>query len=326
MSVYTVVTPEQLKAFLAGYDLGELEQFVGISNGIENTNYFVTTSYGDYVLTLFEVLSAEELPYFLELMAFLAEHQIPCAHPVADRNGRYQQSLNGKPAALVQRLNGASVDLPDPAQCRAIGEQMARMHLASKDFGMYRAPDRGPAWCEATAAEVMPQLSKSDQKILGAELAYQAEVQREGLPEAVIHADLFRDNALFVGDRLTGIIDFYYACNFYLIYDLAVSINDWCNSGDAERDDRNAAELLQGYQTLRQVTDAEIAVWPAMLRAAALRFWLSRLRDMHFPRPGEITHIKDPSIFRDILVKRASQEDSLRQMWPQYTDKLKHEA
>lgn len=320
MSVYTVVTPEQLKRFLAGYDLGELEQFVGISNGIENTNYFVTTSHGEYVLTLFEVLQAEELPYFLELMAYLAEHQIPSAHPVADRQGQYLQTLNGKPAALVQRLNGASVDLPEPGHCHAIGEQMARMHLAGEDFGLYREPDRGPAWCEATAAEVMPKLSKSDQNILQAELEYQAGVQRVGLPEGVIHADLFRDNALFIGERLTGIIDFYYACNFYFIYDLAVSINDWCNSGDTERDSMNAAELLRGYQQWRQVTAAEIEVWPAMLRAAALRFWLSRLRDMHFPRAGEITHIKDPSVFRDILVKRAEREEPLRAMWRQTTE------
>lgn len=315
MSVYTVVTPEQLKQFLAGYALGELEQFVGISNGIENTNYFVTTSEGEYVLTLFEVLQADELPYFLELMAFLAEHAIPSAHPVADRQGRYLQSLNGKPAALVQRLIGASVDQPTPVQCRAIGEQMGRMHLAAREFPHYRAPDRGPDWCAATAVEVMPKLDADDQSVLQAELDYQARVNLEGLPAGVIHADLFRDNALFVGDRLTGIIDFYYACNYYFIYDLAVTVNDWCNSDDAERNQANAAALLAGYQQQRRVQPEEIEVWPAMLRAAALRFWLSRLKDKHFPRPGEITHIKDPDVFRDVLVSRVGRDDELRAMW-----------
>ncbi|MCS3904218.1 homoserine kinase type II [Methylohalomonas lacus] len=315
MSVYTVVTTEQLKQFLAGYDLGELEQFVGISNGIENTNYFVTTSTGDYVLTLFEVLQADELPYFLELMAFLAEHDIPSAHPVPDRNGMYLQRLNGKPAALVQRLNGASVDLPTPTQCRAIGEQMARMHVACDQFGMHRDPVRGPKWWVTTAAEVMPKLSHSDQALLRAELEFQAAVDTRDLPFGIIHADLFRDNALFVGERLTGIIDFYYACNFYLIYDLAVTVNDWCNSGDSAVDSDNAAHLLGGYQRFRTVTPREIDVWPAMLRGAALRFWLSRLRDMHFPRPGEITHIKDPNVFRDVLTSRIGVDDELRAMW-----------
>ena len=320
MSVYTVVTPEQLKRFLAGYALGELEQFVGISNGIENTNYFVTTSEGDFVLTLFEVLKAKELPYFLELMAFLAEHNIPSAHPVADRKGRYLRQLNGKPAALVQRLIGASLDRPEPAHCKAIGDQMGRMHIAGRDFEMYREPDRGPEWCASTAAEVMPKLTAADQKLLREELDYQAGVNHDGLPTGVIHADLFRDNALFVGERLTGIIDFYYACNFYFVYDLAVSINDWCNSGDAERDNRNAAELLQAYQKQRGIKEAEIELWPAMLRLAALRFWLSRLRDMYFPRPGEITHIKDPNIFRDVLVKRRDADDNLRVIWEQATE------
>lgn len=315
MSVYTVVTPEQLKRFLADYELGELEQFVGISNGIENTNYFVTTSTGDYVLTLFEVLQADELPYFLELMAFLAEHEIPVAHPVPDRRGMYLQRLNGKPAALVQRLIGASVDEPTVGQCRAIGEQMARMHTACDQFGMHRDPDRGPEWWETTAAELKPRLSTSDRNILHDELVYQAQVNRSDLPFGVIHGDLFRDNALFVGERLTGIIDFYYACNYYLIYDLAVTFNDWCNTGDPERDNDNATHLLAGYQKLRQVTDREIEVWPAMLRGAALRFWLSRLKDMHFPRPGEMTHIKDPTVFRDILTRCRGRDAELQALW-----------
>lgn len=317
MSVYTAVTTEQLKRFLADYALGELEQFVGISNGIENTNYFVTISEGEFVLTLFEVLKADELPYFLELMAFLAEHGIPSAHPVADSHGRYLRKLNGKPAALVKRLIGASVDLPTTAQCRAIGELMGRMHVAGDLFPMHRAPDRGPDWCAATAAQVMAKLPQAEQRLLQTELDYQSGVNVRGLPEGVIHADLFRDNALFVGNRLTGIIDFYYACNFFFIYDLAVTINDWCNSGDPVRDADNAVELLAGYRAQRGVSPHEIEVWPAMLRSAALRFWLSRLKDLYFPRPGEITHTKDPNVFRDLLSSRIGVDKDLRAMWKQ---------
>lgn len=315
MSVYTPVSPQELKRFLAAYDLGQLEQFVGINDGIENTNYFVTTSHGEYVLTLFEVLGADELPYFLELMAFLAEHEIPSAHPVAARDGNYLHELNGKPAALVQRLKGASVDIPTAAQCFAIGEQMGRMHAASDAFRMHRDPDRGPDWCRATAAQVLPVLPAIERDLLRDELAFQSEVKTADLPVGVVHADLFRDNTLFVGDRLTGIIDFYYACNFYFVYDLAVSINDWCNSGEADVDKANAQQLLDGYRSRRQVSQAEIDAWPAMLRSAALRFWLSRLKDMYFPRAGEITHIKDPTVFRNILTERIAAGDSLREMW-----------
>lgn len=316
MSVYTPVTPHQLKQFLADYDLGELEQFVGISDGIENTNYFVTTSNGEYVLTLFEILDDSELPYFLELMAFLAEHGVPSAHPVADRDGRYLRKLNGKPAALVLRLKGASVDIPTPEQCRAIGEQMGRMHVACQAFPLYREPDRGPDWWHATATQVMPRLDEVERPLLQNELAYQAGISLAGLPDGVIHADLFRDNALFVGDRLTGIIDFYYACNFCLVYDLAVMINDWCSSGDARQDQENARVMLRSYCEQRPITAPEVEVWPAMLRAAALRFWLSRLKDLHFPRAGEITHIKNPSVFQDILVSRIGADNELRALWP----------
>lgn len=316
MSVYTPVTPHELKQFLAGYDLGELEQFVGISDGIENTNYFVTTSSGEFVLTLFEILDESELPYFLELMAFLAEHGIPSAHPVADREGRYLRELNGKPAALVLRLKGASVDIPTVEQCSAIGEQMGRMHVACQAFPLHREPDRGPDWWQATAREVMPKLGVAEQRLLQDELEYQAGIVLGDLPDGVIHADLFRDNALFVGNRLTGIIDFYYACNFCLVYDLAVTINDWCRSGDDDHDRQNARALLQSYCAERPITASEFEAWPAMLRAAALRFWLSRLKDQYFPRAGEITHIKDPSVFKDILVSRIGADDDLRDLWP----------
>jgi len=315
MSVYTNVLPHELDEFLKNYSLGQLQQFAGISDGIENTNYFVTTSKGQYVLTLFEELTLQELPYFLELMAFLAEANIPSAHPVQDNNGDYLRVLNGKPAALVKRLNGASIDIPTSKQCRSIAVQMARMHVASSEFNLTRKPIRGIEWRAQTAERVMLKLKKEEQALLQQELAYHADKQFDGLPLSVIHADLFRDNALFIGDELTGIIDFYYAYNGLSIYDLAVTVNDWCMSGDAEHDKQNAAALLQAYQTVRPIEQAERDVWVIVLRAAALRFWLSRLQDKHFPRDGEMTHIKDPDVFRKIIEHRANHPDELMEMW-----------
>lgn len=315
MSVYTSVLPHELDEFLENYSLGQLQQFVGINDGIENTNYFVTTSKGQYVLTLFEVLTLQELPYFLELMAFLAEANIPSAHPVPDNQGDYFRVLNGKPAALVKKLNGASIDIPNSNQCRSIGVQMARMHVASSQFDLERHPARSGGWRVQTADRVMPKLNKEEQELLKNELAYHKTVKLDGLPVSVIHADLFRDNALFIGDELTGIIDFYDAYNGLSIYDLAVTVNDWCMSGNAGNDKQNAAALLQAYQTVRPVEQNERDAWATVLRAAALRFWLSRLQDKHFPRDGEITHIKDPDVFKAIVEHRAGNPDGLMQMW-----------
>ncbi len=315
MSVYTNVLPHELNEFLQHYSLGQLQQFAGISDGIENTNYFVTTSGGQYVLTLFEEFSMEELPYFLELMAFLTQANVPTAHPVKDNHGHYLRVLNGKPAALVKRLNGASIDIPNETQCRAIGTCMARMHVASRAFKLERHATRGRAWCEQTAARLMPTLNQAEQTLLQQELAYHETTKLNGLPTSVIHADLFRDNALFIGDELTGMIDFYYAHNGFSIYDLAVTINDWCVHGDTECNKKNAAAILQAYQVVRPITQHEREAWQTVLRAAALRFWLSRLQDKHFPRNGEMTHTKDPDVFKRIVEHRANHPDALMEMW-----------
>ena len=315
MSVYTNVLPHELDEFLENYSLGQLQQFAGISDGIENTNYFVTSSKGQYVLTLFEELSLEELPYFLELMAFFAEANIPTAHPVKDNEGNYLRVLNGKPAALVKRLNGASIDIPNEKQCSAIGVHMARMHVASSKFKLQRRASRGIDWRKQTAERVMPKLNQEEQALLQQELAYHDSTKLAELPASIIHADLFRDNALFIGDELTGMIDFYYAYNGSSLYDLAVTINDWCMNGNADRNKNNSAALLEAYQTIRPIAQNERDAWQAMLRAAALRFWLSRLHDKHFPRAGEMTHIKDPDVFKKIIEHRVNHPDELMEMW-----------
>lgn len=302
MSVFTPVSPEELRAFLSLYDVGKLNDYEGINAGIENTNFFVTTDRYPLVLTLFETLSAEELPFFLGLMAHLAEHDVPSAHPLAALDGKYLQHLNGKPAALVRRLSGKDLNEPLPVHCQTIGDALAKLHNAASDFSMFKASDRGYSWRRRTRDKLQSHIDSNDLELLNREIKFQDAYSTERLPKGVIHADLFRDNALFVGDELTGIIDFYYACNGTLLYDLAVTVNDWCFLPDGSLDAHKYATLIQAYHMQRPLSKREDDAWAIMLRAAALRFWLSRLYDKTFPRPGLITHIKDPNVFRNILM------------------------
>ncbi|MDO9372407.1 MAG: homoserine kinase [Gammaproteobacteria bacterium] len=305
MSVYTRIEQRELEEFLANYSLGTLAEFSGISAGIENTNYFVTTTRGKFVLTLFESTPAEHLPYFLDLMAFTAEHGVPSAHPLADNAGHYLRVLKGRPAALVRRLEGSNVEQPNTAQCAAVGDALGHLHAVGQEFTGQRENDRGPRWREAIAARVLPCLGGDDAALLRDELDFQARhAVADTMPRGVIHADLFRDNVLFVGDTLTGMIDFYYACNDLLLYDLAVTVNDWCSREDGSLDAAKLTALLAAYLGQRPLRSGEAVAWPVMLRAAALRFWLSRLQDLHFPRKGEITHIKNPDVFKRILCAR----------------------
>ncbi len=304
MSVYTKVERDELVALLRQYDVGELLGYEGISDGIENTNYFVTTVQREMVLTLFETHDFEEMGFFLDLMAHVAEHDIPSAHPVADRDGHYLRMFKDKPAALVERLDGTSLDHPTDAQCATLGATMAKMHLAVQSFSGTRTNGRGHAWRMATAQKLLAILPEQDAQALRTEMAFQQANTFDQLPSGVIHADLFRDNVLWSGNELTGIIDFYYACNDALLYDLAVAANDWCVEADGAFVDSRFKALLSSYHALRPITEEEADAWPAVVRAAALRFWLSRLHDWHFPRPGEITHRKDPGAFRRIMLQR----------------------
>jgi homoserine kinase type II len=304
MSVFTTVTPEQLGFWLQRYALGELIELKGIASGITNTNYFVTTKAGRYVLTLFEKNSADELPYFLNLMAHLARHGILCPQPLADNAGNYLGELNGKPAALVTCLRGSSLEQPTPQHCADVGAFLARMHLAGQSYPAAMENPRGPHWWGLTAHSVLPFLDAEEHGLLERELAYQSQFRGVALPRGVIHADLFRDNVLFDGDQLGGAIDFYYACNDVLAYDLAITVNDWCVNTDGALDEDRLKAMLEAYHAQRPLSEQEFAAWPALLRAGALRFWLSRLYDFHFPQPGEMTYAKDPGHFRRVLEAR----------------------
>jgi homoserine kinase type II len=301
MSVFTTVTPEQLSAWLKNYSIGTLTELCGILSGIENTNYFVTTTHGVYVLTLFEKLTRDELPFYLNLMAHLSNHGLPVAKPIANLQNQFLGELNGKPAAIVTCLPGQPVMDPAPAHCARVGEVLADLHMSGQTYRGHLDNLRGPQWWTAVAPEIYPFLNTEDVELLHSEIGFQAKWSRVELPRSVIHADLFRDNVLFDGDHVGGFIDFYFACVDCLVYDVAITVNDWCTTPEATLDPARAKALLDAYRAVRPFTPSECAVWPTMLRAGALRFWVSRLYDFHLPRSGALTHAHDPARFRRIL-------------------------
>ena len=301
MAVFTSVSEAELTAWLGDYSIGQLLELQPISSGIENTNYFVTTSNGRFVLTLFEKLSTDELPFYLNLMAHLARHGIPCPCPVANRRNQFLGELNGKPACIVSRLSGKSVIAPNSQQCAAIGAMLGQMHSAGQSFSQVMPNPRGAAWRATAAPQVRPFLDAQQAALLDGEVALHAQQNWAALPQGVIHADLFRDNVLLEGNRVGGLIDFYFACSDALLYDVAITVNDWCMNTGGTLDAVRAQTFLRAYHAVRPLLDSECDAWPLMLRVAALRFWLSRLFDLHLPRDGELIHAHDPRHFEQIL-------------------------
>lgn len=304
MSVFTTLTPDDIRDWLTQFNIGQFQSLKGIAAGITNTNYFVTTDIARYVLTIFEKNDFDELPYFVNLMAHLAQHGVPCPAPIMDKQGTALHHLKGKPALMVTCLQGQDISVPNIAQCQAVATTLAGMHLAGLGFHQQSHNQRGQGWRTMTAQQVMPKLSAAQQTLLQAELDYQHGLDLTQLPHGVIHGDLFRDNVLFDGDRLGGFIDFYYACHDVLAYDVAIAANEWCISEDGSFDATKRDAFLTAYQAVRPFELAEQQHWQALLRRAALRFWLSRLYDYHFPVSGELTHAKDPQHFEQILRQR----------------------
>jgi len=311
MSVFTTVTPDQLDVWLRNYDLGTLTGLKGIAAGIENTNYFVDTTRGRYVLTLFEKLTARELPYYLNLMAHLARHGVPCPAPLANRQGDYLGELNARPASLVTRLSGADIVHPTPADCAKVGAVLARLHIAAQSYAGHNANPRGTAWWTAVTPKLLPHLDAAEKALLRREVERPATHDAASLPRGAIHADLFRDNILFDAGEVAGVIDFYFACTGALLYDVAITVNDWCIQADSRLDAARTGALLAGYHALRPFTAGEHYAWTAMLRRGALRFWVSRLYDYHLPRAGELTHAKDPGHFQRLLLSHIAHEREL---------------
>jgi homoserine kinase type II len=318
MAVFTKVSADQASQLLGELRLGELHDLRGIQGGIENTNYFATTVQDglrrEWVLTLFERLTARQLPFYLYLMKHLAQRGIPVPDPQANQAGDILHSVCGKPAALVDRLPGHSELAPDAAHCAAVGEMLARMHLAARDYARHQPNLRGLAWWNETARVVQPYLAASQAALLRTELAYQNHVAASAayaaLPRGPVHADLFRDNVMFEpgpqGPRLTGFFDFYFAGVDTWLFDVAVCLNDWCiDLATGTHDEPRARALLQAYAVQRPFSAAEHELLPAMLRAGALRFWISRLWDFHLPREASMLKPHDPAHFERVLRQRA---------------------
>ena len=314
MSVFTVVTPAELAVWLKHYSIGAPTRLAGIAAGIENTNYFVTTTHSRYVLTLFEKLKPHELPFYLNLMAHLARHGIPCPQPIAALDNQFLGELNGKPACIVTCLPGADLKMVDAGHCASIGQLLAQLHLAGASYAAAMPNPRGPRWWTAAMREVAPFLDAPTAALLATEVRFQSAHRHDQLPRGAIHADLFRDNVLWDGGRIGGIIDFYFACTDALLYDVAITVNDWCCTPDATLDADRARALIDAYHGVRPLTAGECQAWPVMLRAGALRFWVSRLYDFHLPRPGELVHAKDPAHFQRLLEQHVAREAALREM------------
>jgi len=315
MSVFTSVTQDQLSIWLKDYSIGTLIDLQGISSGIENTNYLVTTSHGKYILTLFEKLASSELPYYLNLMVHLSKHGVPCPSPIANLENKFLGSLNSKPASLVTYLSGSPLEHPIPEQCAHVGTLLANMHLSALSFPEKMNNPCGPKWWKTLVPTLIPLLPSEEATLLQKELYFQSLYQFGDLPQGVIHADLFRDNILFNSNTIGGVIDFYFACNDVLLYDLAIAANDWCMTEDGKLNDANLLSLLRAYHYTRPLTSNERNVWPVMLRAGALRFWISRLHDYHLPREGKITDAKDPTHFKKILQGHLLTQARLAEIW-----------
>jgi homoserine kinase type II len=313
MADFTEVSPADATALLKTLELGELVELKGISGGIENTNYFLTSerdgSQRQHVLTLFERLSFEQLPFYLHLMQHLAAHGIPVPNPVATPKGEILLKVKGKPAALVNRLSGHSELAPTADHCAQVGATLARMHLAGRDYPRHQPNLRGLPWWNDTVPVVLPYMDAEQAQLLRSELAYQNHVAASAayaaLPRGPVHADLFRDNVMFDQGQLSGFFDFYFAGVDTWLFDLAVCLNDWCidlptGAHDAER----AQAFVAAYQSVRPLEAAERQLLPALLRAGALRFWVSRLWDFHLPREASMLKAHDPTHFERVLRER----------------------
>ena len=333
MAVYTEVSRDAAAALVARLGLGELTGLQGVTGGIENTNYFIDTRAsgadgvngfeGHYVLTLFERLSFEQLPFYLQFMKHLADRGLPVPGPKADAHGAILHTLCGKPAAMVDRLRGRHRLAPGPAHCASVGAMLARLHLEGADFALYQPNLRGLAWWAETVPVVAPFLTPAQRELIEAELAFATQVAASAafaaLPRGAIHGDLFRDNVMFHAgangddsgdggdDELTGLFDFYFAGVDTFLFDIAVCLNDWCIDLESGRlDEVRATALVSAYDRVRPLTGAERRLLPALMRAAALRFWVSRLWDLHLPRDANLLTAHDPGHFERVLRERVA--------------------
>jgi homoserine kinase type II len=311
MAVFTEVSFDDASALTSRLGLGPLTALQGCASGIENTNYFADTERGRFVLTLFERLSFEQLPFYLHLMKHLFERGIPVPGPKGDAGGEILHTLCGKPAAVVDRLNGGHELMPDGRHCGLVGSMLARMHCAGADYPRSQPNLRGPAWWTETVPVVVPFLSVPLRVLIESELAFQqvlvATAAYASLPRGPIHGDLFRDNVMFENGELTGFFDFYFAGVDSFLYDIAICLNDWCiDLANGRLHEHRAQSFVGAYDAERPLTSSELRLLPAMMRGAALRFWISRLWDLHLPRDATVLTAHDPAHFERVLQERVA--------------------
>ena len=309
MAVFTEVSEQQATELLTQLSIGELVSLQGINSGIENTNYFLTTDQGEYVLTVFERLNHAQVPFYLYLMKHLASKGIAVPDPQGNLQGEIVLTLMDKPAAVVNRLSGESQLQPTPVHCAAMGSTLAHMHLAARDYDRHQINLRGLAWWNDTVPQVLPFLSPDQSRLLTHELAYQNHLSSlsayAALPSGPVHADAFRNNVMFDGEKLSGVFDFYFAGVDHWLFDLGVCINDWCiDLETGVLDSARFQAMLHAYSHVRPLNAQERDMINPMLRAAALRFWISRLWDFHLPREASMLQPHDPMHFERILTQR----------------------
>ncbi len=312
MSVYTRLTKEELEELLNHYDIGEFVSIEGINEGITNSNFYLKTSNSKYILTIFEEPNLN-LDYAISLMSLLSKNHIPCPSPIKTKNKKTVLSIQNKPLSIFTLLPGNTISkkVPTKKMCEEIGETIGKIHICSKNFEKFDPGLRDGNWFEETAKKVGQFLDQNDIKLIDKEILNQKECCNQNLPRGVIHSDLFRDNAMFLNNKLTGVIDFYYACNGYFLYDLAIIANDWCITHEKKINIEMQNALINSYAKIRPIEDIEKKLWQKALRHAALRFWLSRLHDKFFPISGEITHQLDPDEFKSILLDRINNNYTL---------------
>ena len=323
MAVFTPIELEDISQWIdQDFDIGQANEIRGIHGGIENSNFFLDTAKDgkkrEYVLTIFERLTAQQLPFYLELMRHLANKGVPVPKPIENKQGDILFTLKGKPAAIVTKLPGLSRLQPESNHCALVGEMLAKMHLAGKDFSKYQENLRSLDWWQKTIPSVLPHLNTSQKELITHELKTQEEFfssgTYDGLPQGASHCDLFRDNVLFdpkgsdvSQDQLGGFFDFYFAGTDKWLFDIAVTANDWCLADNKQDlDPIRLDAFMKAYQSVRPLTKEEQASWPLMLRAAALRFWVSRLWDFYLPRDAQMLTPHDPTHFERILLSRRS--------------------
>ncbi len=323
MSVFTPVSIDEARDFTAPYNIGDIIDFQDIAAGVENSNFFVTTTRGRYVMTIFEKIPRTDLDFYMGLMSHLHVKGINCAAPLKTTNADVLRELKGKPAALVTRLAGNDIAHPEPADCHAVGAALARMHIAAQGFTMPMTNWRGLSWWRREAEGLKVLATAAESTLLQSEILFQADFDHLDIPGGIVHADLFRDNILWDdhADRhAPQMIDFYFACHDHLLWDVAITVNDWCLDfaayPAAKFDDAKLSALLAGYAGVRAFVPAEREAWPQMLRAAALRTWLGRLGYHYYPRASTLSHTKDHPFSERLLRFHVKNHDRAQQLFP----------